>query len=228
MYEKSFLILAAFTSLAPAADPPADIRELKLKDWEPRSMMVTKTTIVEKPMFPVIDVHNHLGGGKQTLTPERVQRYLTELSEALLLVSRVEEARSLAGRLLELSRTHIGRGYQAHACRLLGETAACGDPLDAEQAEIYYRQALALADELGMRPLLAHCHLGLGTLYARTGQRAHARAERRFDRTAGDERLLRARLRLRRRCRRGCCDQGAGRRQLQRLLRAQWLLVTQR
>lgn len=64
------------------ADPPADIRELKLKDWEPRSMMVTKTTILEKPMFPVIDIHNHLGGGKQTLTPERVQRYLTELNEA--------------------------------------------------------------------------------------------------------------------------------------------------
>src|SRR5438552_6607568 len=64
------------------ADPPTDIRELKLRDWEPRSMMVTKTTIIEKPMFPVIDVHNHLGGGKQTLTPERVQRYLTELNEA--------------------------------------------------------------------------------------------------------------------------------------------------
>lgn len=64
------------------AQPPADIRELKLKEWEPRSMMVTKTTVVEKPMFPVIDIHNHLGGGKQHLTPERVQRYLTELDEA--------------------------------------------------------------------------------------------------------------------------------------------------
>jgi Flp pilus assembly protein TadD len=26
-----------------------------------------------------------------------------------------------------------------------------------------------------MRPLVAHCHLGLGTLYARTGQRQQAR-----------------------------------------------------
>src|SRR5437870_7543856 len=78
-----FTTLPLFALLTPLrADPPADIRELKLKDWEPRSMMVTKTTIVEKPMFPVIDVHNHLGGGKQTLTPERVQRYLTELNEA--------------------------------------------------------------------------------------------------------------------------------------------------
>jgi predicted TIM-barrel fold metal-dependent hydrolase len=65
-----------------SAEPTTDIRELKLRDWEPRSMMVTKTTIVEKPMFPVIDIHNHLGGGKSVLTPEQVQRYLTEMNEA--------------------------------------------------------------------------------------------------------------------------------------------------
>jgi tetratricopeptide (TPR) repeat protein len=102
---------------------------------------------------------------------------LTELSEALLLVGRVDGARALAGRLLELSRTHAGRGYQAHAFRLLGETAARGDPPDAEQAETHYHQALALADELGMRPLQAHCHRGLGTLYAKIGWVEQARAE---------------------------------------------------
>jgi len=75
------LILMATPSLI-AQKPPDDIRDLKLKDWEPRSMMVTKTTIVEKPRFPVIDIHNHLGSGKQTLTPERVQKYLTEMNEA--------------------------------------------------------------------------------------------------------------------------------------------------
>src|SRR5580698_10471638 len=50
------------------ADPKEDIRELKLRDWEPRSMMVTKATVVEKPLYPVIDMHNHLGGGKERLT----------------------------------------------------------------------------------------------------------------------------------------------------------------
>ena len=45
------------------------------------------------------------------------------------------------------------------------------------QAGTHYQQALALADELGMRPLAAHCHRGLGTLYATTGQRQQARAE---------------------------------------------------
>ena len=49
-----------------------DIRELKLKDWAPRSIMVTKVTRIEKAAFPVIDIHNHLGSGKQSLTADRV------------------------------------------------------------------------------------------------------------------------------------------------------------
>ena len=59
-----------------------DIKELKLRDWQPRSMLITKTTDIAKPAFPVIDVHNHLGGGKATLTPERVNRYLAEMDAA--------------------------------------------------------------------------------------------------------------------------------------------------
>jgi len=39
------------------------------------------------------------------------------------------------------------------------------------------KRRFALAEELGMRPLQAHCHRGLGTLYAKTGQREQARAE---------------------------------------------------
>jgi Flp pilus assembly protein TadD len=45
------------------------------------------------------------------------------------------------------------------------------------QSEARYREALTLAEALGMRPLQAHCHHGLGTLYARSGQREQARAE---------------------------------------------------
>jgi hypothetical protein len=41
-----------------------------------------------------------------------------------------------------------------------------------EAAETDYRQALVLAEELGMRPLLAHCHLGLGTVYTKVGRMA--------------------------------------------------------
>jgi tetratricopeptide (TPR) repeat protein len=100
---------------------------------------------------------------------------LTELSEALLLVGRVDEASTLAERLLDLSLTHTGRGYQAHACRLLGDVAMRREPPEVDKAAGHYRKALALAEELGMRPLQGHCHLGLGTLYTRTGQREQAR-----------------------------------------------------
>ena len=87
------------------------------------------------------------------------------------------EARALAGCLEEaLARAHQERGHQAYALRLLGDIAAQREPPEAEQAEAHYRQALALAEELGMRPLQAHCHLGLGTLYSRVGREPQARA----------------------------------------------------
>jgi class 3 adenylate cyclase/tetratricopeptide (TPR) repeat protein len=98
-------------------------------------------------------------------------------SEAYLLAGRLQEAVQLAGRALDLARTHKERGHEAWALRLLGEIAAYQTPSEIEPAAHHYRQALALADELGMRPLVAHCHLGLGTLSAKTGQPEQARAE---------------------------------------------------
>ncbi len=99
------------------------------------------------------------------------------VSEAYLLAGRMQEAVQLAGRALDLARAHKERGHEAWALRLLGEIAAHQDPPEIEPAAHHYRQALALAEELGMRPLVAHCHLGLGTLYTKTGQREQARAE---------------------------------------------------
>jgi tetratricopeptide (TPR) repeat protein len=99
------------------------------------------------------------------------------VSEAYLLAGRMQEAVQLAGRALALSRAHKERGHEAWALRLLGEIAAHQASSEIELAANYYRQALALADELGMCPLQAHCHRGLGTLYAATGQRQQARAE---------------------------------------------------
>src|SRR5262249_6262234 len=100
---------------------------------------------------------------------------LAELSEAYLPVERVDEACECADRLLDLSRTHTGSGYQAHAYRLLGDVAMRREPPDVDQAASHYRQALALAEELDMRPLQAHCHLGLGTLYAKLEHQEQAR-----------------------------------------------------
>jgi tetratricopeptide (TPR) repeat protein len=95
---------------------------------------------------------------------------LANLSRAYRLAGRMEEAMQLAGRALALSREHKQRTSQAWALRLLGETEAHRGPQATEQAAAHYRQALALAEELGMRPLGAHCHFGLGTLYASNGQ----------------------------------------------------------
>ena len=76
-------IPAALTAPGPAfAQEKGDIRELKLRDWEPRSMLVTKVTEVARPAFPVVDVHNHLGGGKAFLTADRVRHYLEEMDAA--------------------------------------------------------------------------------------------------------------------------------------------------
>jgi len=99
------------------------------------------------------------------------------LSAAYLLAGRVDDAMRLAQRALELCHAHRYRGHEAWALRLLGEIAAQRHPPEVAQAEAAYRQALALAEELGMRPLQAHCHHGLGTLYAKTGQREQAHTE---------------------------------------------------
>ncbi len=99
------------------------------------------------------------------------------LGEVHLLAGSLGEAHTLAERTLALTRQRQERGYQAYALRLLGESAARRKPPHVEEAETHFRQALALAEELGMRPLQAHCHLSLGRLYAMVGRRAEARAD---------------------------------------------------
>jgi tetratricopeptide (TPR) repeat protein len=99
------------------------------------------------------------------------------LGEAQMMAGHLEDAHTLAERALALTREHQERGHGAYALHLLGDIAAQRDPPEREPAEASYRQALALAEELGMRPLLAHCHRGLGTLYAKLSQREQARAE---------------------------------------------------
>ena len=96
------------------------------------------------------------------------------LSEVYLLAGREADARAAAQRALGLARQHKERGYEAYTLRLLGEIAAREDPFDIGKSEDHYLQALTLAEELGMRPLIAHCHVGLGKLYRRIGSRQQA------------------------------------------------------
>jgi tetratricopeptide (TPR) repeat protein len=102
---------------------------------------------------------------------------LAYLSEACLLAGRLADAQALAEQALTLARQHQERGHEAYALRLLGEIAAHREPPEVEQAETLYRQALAMAEELGMRPLQAHGHRSLGNLYVKSGRRDEAHAE---------------------------------------------------
>jgi tetratricopeptide (TPR) repeat protein len=98
------------------------------------------------------------------------------LAEAHLLGSRLDDARKAVEEALELARRHGERGNEAEALRVLGECASAGARPDPTTARRSFEQAVVLAEELAMRPLVAHCHLGLTKVYWRTGQRAQARA----------------------------------------------------
>jgi class 3 adenylate cyclase/tetratricopeptide (TPR) repeat protein len=97
-----------------------------------------------------------------------------QLAEARLLAGLIDQARVAAEEALERCRRSAQRGSEAYALHLLGEIAAHPTATKVEEADGHYRRALDLAIDLGMRPLVAHCHLGLGELYRRTGDRAKA------------------------------------------------------
>jgi tetratricopeptide (TPR) repeat protein len=97
-----------------------------------------------------------------------------DLGEAYLLADQVENARACADRAVNLARGRGERGYEAWALRLLGDIASHHARPDMATAAAHYDAAMTLASELDMRPLIAHCHLGLGKIYRRTGQREQA------------------------------------------------------
>jgi class 3 adenylate cyclase/tetratricopeptide (TPR) repeat protein len=103
--------------------------------------------------------------------------FIANLSQGYLRAGRWEEAIQSAQRALALARADKARGLEAHVLHVFGDIAMYRDPPDLEQAEAHYCQALALAEALGLRPLQAHCHFGLGTLYAKIGRVEQARAE---------------------------------------------------
>jgi len=92
------------------------------------------------------------------------------LGEAFIRADRLEEALAQAERALALTRERGERGLEAWAFCLLGEVASRREPPEVEAAEGHYRQALALGDALGMRPLVAHCHGGFAKLYRHMGK----------------------------------------------------------
>jgi tetratricopeptide (TPR) repeat protein len=103
--------------------------------------------------------------------------WLVLLSEGYVAVGRLSAAIPLAHEALATARDRKERGAKGYAPRLLGTLTAQGTAPDVVAAARYYQHAILLAQELGMRPLLAHCHRGLGMLYAQAGRPEQARAE---------------------------------------------------
>jgi tetratricopeptide (TPR) repeat protein len=99
------------------------------------------------------------------------------LGEGYLLSGRLADASDLAERALQLSRTHKERGHEAWALKLLGDISRHCSPAKTEKAEDYYRQAYARSRELGMRPLQAHCHVGLSHILVANGKLDEAQSE---------------------------------------------------
>ncbi len=108
---------------------------------------------------------------------------LAHLAEAHLLARDQDRALAVAQQGLDLAHRQKERGNEAWVLRLLGQIAAHYDPPDAEAAQHHYCAALALAEELGMRPLAAHCHFALGKLFSGTGD--HAKAQEHLATAAG-------------------------------------------
>jgi transcriptional regulator with AAA-type ATPase domain/tetratricopeptide (TPR) repeat protein len=100
--------------------------------------------------------------------------WLVYLGDAYLHAHRSSDSLTVAHRALQLCREHKERGYEAWALRLLGDIAAQADSVNRSEAEASYREALTLAERLGMRPLMARCELGLGRLAERVGDREGA------------------------------------------------------
>jgi predicted TIM-barrel fold metal-dependent hydrolase len=133
-----------------------DIRELKLKDWAPRPMLVVRQHEVLKPRFPAIDVHNHLGGGKQFLTPERVGRYLQEMNEA-----GVRTVVNLDGAWGERLKETLAALDEAHPERFLTFALINFDGLDDEDWPRRETQRLEESFKAGAKGLKIHKTLGL-------------------------------------------------------------------
>ena len=100
---------------------------------------------------------------------------VVRLGEAYLRAGRPADALDAAEQAVRLAREHKERGHEAYALRLLGDVASQGKRSEVEKAEDFYGQAGAVSEQLGMRPLQAHCLLGSGRLYLRSGRPEPAR-----------------------------------------------------
>ena len=114
-------------------------------------------------------------------TSQRVAGFSIEgvlwLGTVYVRAGRIDDAQSTALRLVNSMRLRDLPAYLARALCLAADVAAAREPSDARESETQYREALGIAEQLEMRPLQAHCHLGLGKLYRAVDRGEEAQAE---------------------------------------------------
>jgi class 3 adenylate cyclase/tetratricopeptide (TPR) repeat protein len=104
--------------------------------------------------------------------------WLVNLAEGFLADGQYQRALETARQALDMAREHGERGHEAQALHVLGDIAARGASPDPGEARARYEEALRLAGELGLRPLVAACLLSLGALESRLGDGAGAARRR--------------------------------------------------
>ncbi len=154
-----FVLVTAVTGIV-SADQSGDIKQLKLRDWQPRSMLKTKQSRVEKPAYPVFDVHNHLGGGKKRLTPQRVKHYLAEMDAA-----GVRTVVNLDGGSGQRLRETLAALDEAHPGRFLTFALLNYQEIDDENWGEREARRLEESFQAGAKGLKIHKSLGLGYRY---------------------------------------------------------------
>ncbi|UCC99421.1 MAG: amidohydrolase family protein [Phycisphaerales bacterium] len=152
-------VVAGFGSWV-LAQQPGDISELKLRDWEPRPMLKTKQSVVERPAYPVVDVHNHLGGGRDRLTPDRVKHYLTEMDAA-----GVRTVVNLDGGWGDKLKQTLSALDEAHADRFLTFALLNFEGIDDEGWGRREASRLEESFRAGAKGLKIHKSLGLSYRY---------------------------------------------------------------
>ena len=99
---------------------------------------------------------------------------LSWLADAYRRAGRIADARRVVQQALDLARDQGERGHEVWALGVLAEISVEAELEAVDEAEAIYREILAAAEALGMRPRLAVAHLGLGRLYRRAGRRSEA------------------------------------------------------
>jgi tetratricopeptide (TPR) repeat protein len=148
------------------------VRKWKLQPWAALSRLGYAYALSER-LPEALRLLEEVARSSMTMSSMGIGQsiQLAWLAEAYLLDRQVEVALGRAQHAMCLAHSHQERGHEAWIHRLLGEIASLRDASDGQVAEDHYGQALTLATELGMRPLVAHCHAGLGKLYRHTGKR---------------------------------------------------------